>query len=49
MFDAQHKEWFIAILLPHIQVPLIEHNIVSHVEALGIAMKLQDLELEKMV
>ena len=29
MSDVQHKEWFIAALLPHIQIPLMQHKIVS--------------------
>jgi hypothetical protein len=39
--NQQHKEWFIAILLPHIQRPLIQKNVTSYPEALEIAMKLE--------
>ena len=40
MFDVQHKEWFIAALLPHIHEPLVHQNIESQKEALELAMKL---------
>jgi hypothetical protein len=39
--DEQNKEWFIASFLPHIRVPLIQQNMASRTEALGIAMKLE--------
>jgi hypothetical protein len=39
--DEQNKEWFIAALLPHIRVPLMQQNIASQAEALDIAMKLE--------
>jgi len=39
--DAQHKEWFIAALLPHIRVPLTQQRITSQEEALEISMKLE--------
>ena len=41
MSDVQHKEWFISVLLPHIQVPLMHQNIESQIEALELAMKLE--------
>ena len=41
MSDVQHKERFIVSLLPHIWVPLMQPKIVSQIEALEIAMKLQ--------
>ena len=40
MLDVQRKEWFIVMLLSYIQVPLMQQNIVSKIEALEIAMKL---------
>jgi len=39
--DAQHKEWFIAALLPHIRIPLTQQKVVTQAEALEIAMKLE--------
>ena len=41
MSDVQHKEWFIASLLPHIHGPLMQQNIESQIEALDLAMKLE--------
>jgi DnaJ-class molecular chaperone len=37
----QRKEWFIAALLPHIRLPLMQQKGVSQAEALEIAMKLE--------
>jgi hypothetical protein len=39
--DKQNKEWFIAALLPHIRVPLMQQKIASQEEALDISMKLE--------
>ena len=41
MYDVQHKEWFIVLLLPHIRVPLTHQNIMSQFEALEISLKLE--------
>ena len=41
MSDIQHKEWFIAELVPHIRRPLMQQKIVTQREALEIAMKLE--------
>ena len=41
MSDFQHKEWFIAALVPHIRQPLMQQNIVTQNEALEIVMKLE--------
>ena len=38
MLDTQHKEWFIAALLPHIQIPLMQQKFVSQTEALELDM-----------
>ena len=45
MSDVQHKEWFIAAVLLHIWIPLMQQNIVSHTEALELAMKLESSPL----
>ena len=37
----QHKDWFIAVLLPHIRLPLMEQKIAMQDEALEIVMKLE--------
>jgi hypothetical protein len=41
ILDQQHREWFIAGLLPHIHFPLIQQKVVSQPEALEIVMKLE--------
>ena len=41
MSDVQHKEWFIAALLPHIRGPLMQQNIVMQTKALELVMKLE--------
>ena len=41
MSDVYHKEWFIAAMLPHIRVPLMQQVIVSQRKALELAMKLE--------
>ena len=41
MSDVQHKEWFIAALLPHIRGPLMQQKITMQMEALELSMKLE--------
>ena len=41
MSNIQHKEWFIATLLSHIRLPLMQQKIATQSEALEIAMKLE--------
>ena len=41
MSDIHHKEWFIATLLSHIRLPLMQEKIATQSEALEIAMKLE--------
>ena len=41
MSEVQHKEWFIATLLPDIWIPLMQQKIVSQTEALELMMKLE--------
>ena len=41
MLDVQHKEWFIATLLPNIRGSLMQQNIESQVEVLEFPMKLE--------
>ena len=43
---AQHKEWFITALLPHIRTPLMQQKGADQQEALEIAMKLETAPLE---
>ena len=37
----QHKEWFIAALLPHIRLPLMQQKIQTQDDALEMVMKLE--------
>ena len=41
MSDIQHKDWFIAVLLTHIKLPLMQQKIAMQSEALEIPMKLE--------
>ena len=41
MSDVQHKEWFIAALLPHIRGSLMQQKIESQIGALELVMKLE--------
>ena len=43
---AQHKEWFITALLPHIRTPLMQQKVADQQEALEIAMKLETTPVE---
>jgi len=40
LIDSQHHKWFIASLLPHMRISLLQHNIGMQVEALEIMMRL---------
>ena len=42
----QHKERFIAALLPHIRTPLMQQKVANQQEALEIAMKLETAPVE---
>ena len=42
MSNVQHKEWFIAALLPHIRGPLMHQKIAMQMEELELEMKLED-------
>ena len=41
MSDVQRKEWFKEEFLLHIRIMLMQQNILSQIEALDIAMKLE--------
>jgi hypothetical protein len=36
--DKQHKEWFIAALLPHIRILLMQQKVTSQAKALDISI-----------
>jgi len=40
--DGQHREWFVASLLPHLRSGLSKQKITTHAEALEIAMRLHE-------
>lgn len=40
--NGQHREWFLALLLPHLRVALSQEKIGTHVEALEIVMRLHE-------
>jgi hypothetical protein len=39
--DVQHREWFIAGLLPHIHISLTQQKVTTQVEAMEIVMHLE--------
>ena len=41
----QHQEWFIAALLPHIRLPLMQQKVTSQSEALEIVTRLEALSV----
>ena len=47
MSEVEHKEWFIATLVPHIRHPLVQQKIAAKSEALEIAMKLEASPIEE--
>lgn len=40
--DGKHREWFMALLLPHLRVVLSQQKKMTQVEALEIAMRLHE-------
>jgi hypothetical protein len=40
----QHREWFIVVLLPHIQVPLTRQKFTTHSEVVEITMHLESMQ-----
>ena len=42
MSDVQHKEWFIAALVPHIRQPSMQQTIATHNENVEMVMNLED-------
>ena len=41
MSNVLNKEWFIAVLLPHIRGPLMQQKITMQTEAVELVMKLE--------
>jgi len=46
LMDGQHREWFVALLLPHLRVALSQHKIMTQAEALEIAMRLHEMSMQ---
>lgn len=44
--DGQHREWFVASLLPHLRSALSQHKITTQAEALEIAMRLHETPMQ---
>ena len=44
--DGQHREWFVASLLPHLRVALSQQKIETQEEALEIAMMLHETPMQ---
>ncbi len=44
--DGEHRVWFMALLLPHLRVPLSQQRIMTQVEALEIAMRLHEILMQ---
>lgn len=40
--DGQHREWFVASLLPHLRSALSQQKITTQAEALQIAIRLHE-------
>jgi len=40
LLDKQHKEWFIATLMPHIRLPLCQQKLATQAEALEAAIEM---------
>ena len=47
MSDVQPKKWFIAWLAPCITMPSMQQNIMTQIETLEIAMKLEASPVEE--
>ena len=39
--DAQHQEWLIAGLLPHIWIQLMQHKVTTLLKVVEISMRLE--------
>lgn len=46
LIDGQHREWFIASLLPHPRIALSQQKIGTQVEVLEIVMRLHAVPIQ---
>jgi len=44
--DRQHREWFVASLLPHLRVALSQQKITAQAEALDISMRVHETPMQ---
>ena len=44
--DGQHREWFVASLLPHLRVALSQQKIMTQAETLDISMRLHETPMQ---
>lgn len=44
--DGQHREWYVASLLPHLRSALSQQKITTEVEALNISMRLHETSMQ---
>jgi len=44
--DGQHREWFVASLLPHLRVALSQQKIGTQAESMEIAMRLHETPMQ---
>ena len=45
--DSHHREWFLALLLPHLRVSLSQQKIGNQAEALEIAIRLHETPIQE--
>jgi len=46
IIDSHYHDWYIALLLSHLTVPLSQQKIATQAEALEIAMRLDALPIQ---
>lgn len=44
--DGQHREWFVASLLPHLRVALSQQKFMTQAKNLEIEMRLQETSMQ---
>ena len=46
MTDGQHREWFVASLMPQLRSALLQQKITTQAEALEIDMRLHETSMQ---
>ena len=44
--NGEHREWFVASLLPHLSSALLQQNITNQAKALEISMRLHETPMQ---